>query len=134
MFCVPVCHVSCCHCVKFTQTSLHPKKHTHTHNTGGSHQKRLALRRPESPTSELLFRPDAVFPSEREKKNTNTHSHTPTASSLWFPCGRSDTFCSANVAYVSGAAASSSSMACFQVLKFVSPVRKRKRCRCSLAR
>lgn len=45
-------------------TCLHAGKRRNEKNQAkwGSHQRRCVLLRPESPTSELLFRPDAVFP------------------------------------------------------------------------
>lgn len=90
-----------------------------------THQKRFALLRPESPTSELLLRPDAVFSSacERRKKK----KEAPSASSLWFPRGRRY-FLLRSVAYIRGAVASSG-MACFGGFKVSLPVGNRKPCR-----
>lgn len=64
---------------------------------GDSHQKRCVLVTPDSPTSEVLLKPDAVFAFGRETKRQNmakgieplSPSPPPPSSSLWFPsdCG-----------------------------------------------
>lgn len=62
---------------------------------GDSHQKRCVLFTPDSPTSELLLKPDAVFASGGETKRQNMAKgresfFPPPSSSLWFPCEGGD--------------------------------------------
>lgn len=86
-----------------------------------SHQKRWALLRPESPTSELLLRPDAVFPSEREKKHR-----------LLLLCGFRvvvATFWS-SVSLISAGLSLPAAWLCLRVIKVSVTVEKRKRRTC----